>query len=168
MPIDLTKENAPLGNIIYQWDVREYERHERGRRWYVVMGIIAVLMIGYAVVSANYLFVLIVVLFGIVLYLHDVQEPIAVPFAITDTGIILGRKYYRYSELVGFWILYKPPEVKNLYFTLNNLIRHRLQVPLLEYDPRPIRDFLNQYMTEDLDQEDEPLSDRLGRLLKLH
>ncbi len=168
MPTDLTKENVPFGKIIYQWTLKEYVQHERNRRWYFVMGILGVALVAYSIISANYLFALIIILFGIVLYLHDVQEPLEVPFAITETGVILGRKYYRYSELSSFWMIYNPPEVKNLYFSLNNVVRHRLQIPLLDYDPRPIREVLNQYLVEDLEQEEEPFSDRLGRLFKLH
>ena len=50
----------------------------------------------------------------------------------------------------------------------NNILKHRLQVPLLDNDPRPIREYLNEFLVEDLDQEEEPLSDRLGRMFKLH
>jgi hypothetical protein len=132
------------------------------------MGGVALLLVGYAFVSANYLFALIIVLFVIILYLHNLQEPLAVPFAITTAGIIVGKKFYRYSELKNFWIIYQPPLVKNLYFTLNQVFRHRLQVPLLDHDPRPIRDYLSQYLSEDLEQEEEPLSDRMARLFKLH
>ncbi len=168
MPIDIFKAEANPGEVIYQWTIKEYDRHERGRRWYTTMGILGALLVTYAVVSENYLFALIIVLFGIILYLHDVQEPLNVIFTITDTGIVLGRKYYRYSELANFWILYNPPEVKIIYFTLNNIIKHRLQIPLLDYDPRPIREALGAYLIEDLDQEEEPLSDRLARTWKLH
>lgn len=168
MPKDLTKENAPTGKIIFEWLVNEFEQHVRTRRWYIVASIIAVALVVYAVVSTNYLFAMVIVLFGIVLYLHAMQEPLQVYFAITETGIILGKKYYRFSELADFWFIYNPPEVKNMYFTLNNILKHRLQVPLMDYDPRPIRDYLNQFLSENVDQEEEPLSDRMARLLKLH
>ena len=106
-------------------------------------GISAAALVVFALLTANYLFALVIVLFGIVMFMHDMQEPLEVYFALTDTGIILGKKYYRYSELQSFWLIYNPPEVKNLYFTLNGLVKHRLQVPLLDYDPRAIRDHLS-------------------------
>jgi len=168
MPTNLLKEQVPLGKIAYQWVVKEYERHKRERRWYVTMGILSAAMLIYAVVAGNSLFALIIVLFGIILFLHEMQPPMEVSFAITETGIIIGSKHYRYNELINFWIVYNPPLVKNLYFSSRNFFKHRLQVPLLDYDPRPIRDYLNQFLTEDLEQEEEPLSDRLGRILKLH
>ncbi|MBI5728667.1 MAG: hypothetical protein HY983_00245 [Candidatus Magasanikbacteria bacterium] len=168
MPKDLTKENAPVGKVVYEWLVKEYEQYERSRRWYLIAGLLGVVCLVYAVATANYLFALILVLFAIVLYLHEMQPPLNVYFAITETGIILGKKYYRYSELADFWLIYNPPEVKTLYFRLNNMVKHRLQIPLLDYDPRPIRNYLNQFLSEDLEQEDEPVSDRMARILKIH
>ena len=168
MPINLSKEDANFGQIVYQWKVKEYQRYDRDRRWYIFMGTIGVLLIIFALVTANYLFALLIVLFGVILFLSDMREPLEVPFAITNTGIIIGDKYYRYSELDSFWMIYNPPDVKNLYFSFSSAMKHRMQIPLLDYDPRPVRDYLNQFLTEDLDQEEEPLSDRIARLFKLH
>lgn len=168
MPINLNKEKANTGKIIAGWNIQEYEKYERSKRWYWIAGIIAISLLVYSIISANYLFTLIIVLLCIILFLHDMQEPVELPFAITETGIILGTKFYSYSEFNNFWIIYNPPMVKNLYFLTNNLLKHRLQVPLLDNDPRPIRDFLNKFLKEDLEQEEEPLSDRVNRALRIH
>ncbi|MDO8499844.1 MAG: hypothetical protein Q7S66_04255 [bacterium] len=168
MPQNLSKEQVNYGQIVYQWDVKEYEQHIRNRRWYVWMGVAAALLILYAIFTANYLFALLLVLFILILALGEMREPLSVPFAITETGIIIGDKYYRFTELVNFWIYYNPPEVKSLYFGFNNLVKHRLQIPLYDYDPRPVREYLSKFLEEDLEQEEEPLSDRIGRLFMLH
>lgn len=168
MSKDLTKENVNIGNIIYEWWVREYEQHDRSRRWYIVSGLIGLALIVFALFTANYIFAVLIVLFAIVLYLHELQEPLEVYFAITDVGIVLGRKFYRFSELSNFWIIYNPPEVKSLYFTLGNVLKHRLQVPLTEVNPVELREYLMQYLEEDLSQEDEPASDKLARVFKIH
>ncbi len=168
MPKDMTREQVPLGEIKYQWKVSEYEKYQRGFGWYVAMVLLGIALAAFGLLTGNYLFALIIVLFGIIMYLQHVQEPPEVLFAITETGIVLGRKYYRYTELKDFWILYNPPVVKNLYFTINNVLRHRLQVPLQKYDPRPIREYLAQYLVENVEEEGEPVSDKVARALKLH
>lgn len=168
MPINLNKAEANTGGVVFDWEVNEYEKHDRNKRWYVITAIVGIALLLYSVISGNYLFALIVVLFGIVLFLQDMQQPMQVSFAVTETGIVVGSTYYPFKEITNYWIIYSPPEVKNIYFTTNSVLRHRLQVPLLDNDPRPIRDFLNQFLIEDLDQEEEPLSDRLGRMFKLH
>lgn len=168
MPINLNKAEANTGDIVFDWEVNEYEKHDRSKRWYVIMAVVGLALLLFSVISGNYLFALIVVLFGIVLFLQDMQQPMQVPFAITEAGIVVGSTYYPFKELTTYWVIYNPPEVKNIYFSTNSVLRHRLQIPLLDNDPRPIRDFLNQFLVEDLEQEEEPLSDRLGRMFKLH
>ncbi len=167
MPQNILNSDINIGDVQYEWNVKEYERHERGKNWYVMMGLLGAVMVTYGVVSGNYLFALITVLFGIILFMQDMVEPMEVYFALTNTGIVVGKKYYRYSELNNFWIIYNPPFTKNLYFSQDSILRHRIQVPLYDFDPRPIRDYLNQYLQEDLAQEEEPLSDRMGRLMKM-
>ncbi len=168
MSVNLNREDASTGELVFSWTVPEYDQHDRSRQWYIIAGVIGAGLLLFSLISGNYLFTLIVVLFGIILFLQDIQPPMDVFFGITEAGIIVGDIYYPFKDIVNYWIVYNPPGVKNLYFTTNNILKHRLQVPLLDNDPRPIRDFLNQFIVEDLDQEEEPLSDRLGRVLKLH
>ena len=153
---------------MFQWTVKEYEKYTRERGWYIVVGIIGIALLAYAIIAANYLFALIIALIGIITFLHEMQDPMDVPFAITETGIVLGSKYYRYSEIKSFWIIYNPPEVKKLYFSTDGVLKGQLQVSLLDYDPRPLRQFLSQYIMEDLEQEEEPLGDTLARRWQLH
>ncbi|PIT88425.1 MAG: hypothetical protein COU29_01405 [Candidatus Magasanikbacteria bacterium CG10_big_fil_rev_8_21_14_0_10_36_32] len=167
MPKDLTKENVNPGDIAFQWIFKEYEKYSRGRGWYVVMILLVAALIIYAIVSNNYLFALIVVLFGIILFLQDMQEPAQMDFAITDSGVVLGTKYYPYSDLENFWIIYNPPETKTLYFKLKSVIKHRLTIPLADINPVEAREYLKQFLMEDLAQEEEPLSDRISRLFKI-
>jgi hypothetical protein len=168
MPKDLTKEQVNTGNIIYEWLFQEYEQFERTKTWYLSAVALAIALISYALITANYLFALVIILFGIVLYVHEMQPPLEVYFALTELGIIIGKKFYRFNELSGFWIIYQPPFAKNLYFTLDNVLRHRIRIPLQDFDPRPIRSYISQFVSEELEQEDEPLSDRLARILKIH
>jgi hypothetical protein len=170
MPKDLTRDNVDIGNVQYEWTIKEYEKYTRGRTWYVVVAVLAILLLTYAFLTENITFALIIILFGIVLYLHELQDPLDIDFAVTNTGIVIGRKYYRYSELEHFWIMYNVDivEARKIYFTTNGYAKHRLQIPLLDYDPRPIREYLAQFLMEDLEQEEEPVSDKMARLLKIH
>ncbi len=167
MPKDLIIEDAPIGDVQYEWVFNEYTQFERSRRWYIVMGIFGTLLVATGVLTGNYMFAFIIILAGVILFLQEMQTPPEVYFAITTTGIILGTKFFRYRELDRFWILYTSEEVRSLYFILNNNLKNRLQIPLLDYDPAPIRDFLKQYVLEDLDEEDEPLSERFSRAMRL-
>jgi len=167
MPKNLNNEQINVGDIVFEWSLKEYEKHDRNRRWYIVMGILFASLLLYAILSANNMFALIIILFVIILFLQNLKEAPQVAFFITETGVILGDKYYPFSELQDFWIIYEPPMVKNLYFSTGNLIKHRISVPLLDNDPRPIREFLSSCLEENLDEEEEPLTEKFARMFKL-
>ena len=69
MPQDLTKEQVNFGEIIFSWSFKEYEKHERTLRWYWIMSIVGLTMLVYAILSQNYLFAIILVLFSIIIFL---------------------------------------------------------------------------------------------------
>jgi len=167
MPQDLIRQNVNFGDVLFNWSFDEYEKYDRSHKWYFVAGGAILLLLIYSTVTANYLFALIIVLFAIIILLQEMRQPSKLDFAITDTGIVVGRRYYPFSELEKFWIIYNPPMVQVLYFEPKSAIKHRLHIPILDEDPQEIRSFLNQFLEEDLDKEEEPLSDRLGRLFKI-
>lgn len=167
MPKKLSSEEVNLGEIKFGWEVKEYENHDHDRRWYIMMGVVAITFFVYALATANYLFALILALFGIILFLQDLHPARTLNFVITTTGVVLGEKFYSFTELKGFWMIYNPPAVKNLYFSTGDLVKHRLSIPLFDNDPRPIRNFLNEFLEENLEEEEEPLSERMSRLFKI-
>lgn len=162
MPKPLRPDVA-TGDILHQWMVKEYDRYERGRSWYIVVAVLAVLMVLYGMVSNNFIFSLIIILAIIILYLQSRREPIAVPFRIAELGVIVGDRLYSYGELASFYIIYQPPDVKTLFIVTKQFFRPNLRIPLGDTDPNDIRSTLRGYLPEDLDVEQEPASDMLAR-----
>ena len=153
-------------NIV--WKVPEYDKLNKGKGWYVFYSIIAFLLILYSFLSGNFLFAVIIIIAAIVIVLRDGQEPNFVKISLTEEGVIVGRKFYDYDEFKNFSIVYKPKqEIKNLYFEFNNSLKPRLSIPLKKMNPLLIRKNLLRYLPEDLDRTDRPLSEELGKLLKL-
>lgn len=165
MPQILT-DDTRVGTIHHAWQVSEYERHERGRTWYIVMGIIALLLIFYALKTQNFLFALIIILAGIILYVQSHQEPLTVQFAIADAGIIVNNRFYAYGELTSFYLVYNS-EVKTLFFETKSALRPMLRISLLDADPDEITDTLRKYLPEKEGTEDEPTTDVLARRWKI-
>ena len=156
------------GEKITGWSIPEYDKHERTKRWYVISALVGVFFIVYSFWVGNFLFAAIVIIGALVIMIHDGQEPMTVDFAITDEGLIVGRKFYDYDVIKDFSIVYKPREnIKNLYFEFKNVVRPRLSVPLGEMNPLPIRENLLKYLPEDLERIDQPLSEALAKMFKL-
>lgn len=161
-------ENTIIGEPLHEWTIQEFEQHFRPRAWYVIMGLFGVGFVVYGLISSNFLFSLIIILFSIILYLQSHQVPPQIPFVISDTGVIVGNRFYTYSELEGFYIIYRPEEVKTLYIETKTITRPTLRIPLLDENPLEVRDTLSRFLIEDVEKETEPLSDQIAREWKLH
>lgn len=165
--VELAK-TTNYGQKIMSWRVPEYEKHERGRGWYILAIIFGLIFLAYSLTSGNFLFAAIIVIGALVIILHDGREPMLVDFSLTDQGIIVGQRFYDYDEIKDFSIIYKPhQEVKNLYFEFKSIIKPRLSIPLDNLNPLPIRENLLKYLPEDLERTDQPVSEALAKLFKL-
>lgn len=163
------EENLNIGEVLHEWSIPEYEQHERNRAWYIIMGIIGVVLMGYSLLSSNFLFSLILILFIIIIFLQSHQDPIIIPFRITDLGVIVNDRFYSYSELDEFYIIYNPEEqIKILYVETMGNFTPRLRVPLMDNDPSEIRVTLRSFIEENIEKEEEPFSDMLGRKWRIH
>lgn len=90
-----------------------------------------------------------------------------VDLKIFEDGLMIGLNFYEWSEIKNFRLVYRPPEIKRIYFDLNNVLAPEISAPLEEQDPIEIRKILKNYLEEDLDRPEETLIDRLNRWLKI-
>lgn len=154
------------GKILSFWDIQDFDKHEKSFLWYTVAGIMGIALLVYAILTMNFLFAIIILMFAIIILLHDLRTPNLIKCALTETGILIGERFYKFNEFENFCILYKPPELKNLYLEFKG-IRPRITISLNKQNPNIIRKILNKYLMEDLEREDEPISEYVGRVLKI-
>ncbi|MFH2063533.1 MAG: hypothetical protein ABIJ46_05305 [bacterium] len=152
--------------VILSWEVDQSDRNRRGRAWYAGMILAGAALLIYAVASANFLFALLVLMFALVIYLTALRAPNRVIVEVTGDGITVGGVKFAYRDISRFWFVYEPPEVKMLYLGLKSSVRPHLPVPLDQQNPNEIRNVLGKYLTEDLTEDSEPISDIIGRILK--
>ena len=154
------------GDPVLGWLVDEYERHERGPVWYAALILAGAGLILYALVVQNFLFAIIIVMFGVIIGLSTLRDPDRILFQVTTRGISVGHLFVPYKALKDFWIVYEPPYVKSLYIEHKNDLTPRIVVPIEDADPVEIRRALLDYLDEN-GKAEEPLGDLLGRVLKL-
>lgn len=161
-------DDDQLGFEIVSWETPEYQRHDRPSWWYGVYAVLAVGLIIFALTTSNFLFAVIIVIASFVILLHDARNPQPVLISLTTEGIVVGNRFYDYDEVKHFAIVYKPAQnLKRLYFEFKAARKHRLSLALHDTNPLFIRENLLKFLPEDLDRTDEPLSEFLGRVLKL-
>lgn len=153
-------------NIAYSFIFPEFERYSRGVLWYVITGLLVGGVIIYAVLTANYLFAVIIVLAAAIIALRDFKAPAKLELHIAEEGLYYNGDLVPYTDLHSFWIIYEPPVFKNLHMKFQGL-RSEVLIPLGELDPVPVRQYLRTKMTEDLEKREESLIDVLSRILKI-
>jgi uncharacterized membrane protein YobD (UPF0266 family) len=157
------------------WQIPEYEKHERDKRWYIIAGSIAAFFALISVITPNWffdkpnvLFLGIIVIGSMVIYLNDKTEPNMLRIVLADEGIVFGHVFYDYDEIKDFSVLYKPAQdLNHLYVEFKNATKLRLSINLMDQDPVLVRKFLLQYLPEDLERINRPTSETLVKMLKL-
>ena len=156
-----------FGQAYFSWRFLEYEKEHRDMRWYILAGVVALTLLIYALFTQNFTFAFIIILLAIVYFLFEIHEPRMLTFEITDVGIRFGKNFFPYSEIDKFWILYFPPTVKNLYIRSRSAVYGTMIVPLHDMNPIEIRQLLLNFLQEDLAEEEMPISESIGKILKL-
>lgn len=164
---DQIEEALEDDGLLLAWEVPEFTKHDRSARWYVIAGVIALFLIVYALFTANFLFAIIVVMGGIIMFLTAQRDPEMVPFAITAGGIVIGEHFHPYYEFKNFAIIYEPPNVKRLYITSERRARPTFKISLEDMDPNLVREVMITFLPEDLERVEESLTESLARMYKL-
>jgi hypothetical protein len=161
------ESTKPEKEPLLSWTFPEFTRHDRGRGWYIgfFLTILTLLTIGFF--TTNYTFMAVILMGSFVLLLRLRRQPPDVQIDITEKGITVGGRSYEWSELKDFWIMYKPPEVKQLYFSFKRTIRPDMNIGLVHQNPLKVREVLREYLLENIEREEEPASEVLTRYFKL-
>ena len=161
-------EIAHRGNILMQWQFPEYVKYDRGALWYILaFGIGGGLLI-WATLDGNFLFALMIILFAFIIFTHHRADPLDLHFTVYERGLQIGDLFFLYRDIDKFAILYEPPFIKTLYIMPKGAaFRKEIPVPMLDEDPVAIRTMLLDFLTEDLDRDEENYYETMNRIFKL-
>jgi len=152
-----------LDNALLHWRAPEYEKYERGRRWYLYVALVLLAIIGYAVYTDSPIMAITFVLIGVVGYIFLNRDPQTIDFAVTQDGIIAGREMYDFDIIKSFWIFYEPHDIKVVSLHTKSMLMPFVHIPIHDEDPVEIRRVLLEYIPEA--KQDPSLVDTFERLL---
>ena len=156
------------GEVLMYWTMDEFHRHERSNLWYVLFLVVGLALILYAILTANYVFAVFLVLAGTFMILQHFRDPDNVPVLILSTGLAVGNHYHPWEEVKDFWVAYDPPNVSKLYVDFQKIREPYVSIDLPEdMDPNEIRDVMLLFVDESTDRKEESLTDYVRRLYKL-
>lgn len=165
---DNIQENINTEENKLSWKIDEFVKHQRNKKWYMIASAIALALIIWAIIDKNYFFALIIILSSALIVFYDGEVPNKIDVKLEYNGLFVGNNFYEFQSISSFYIIYKPEQkVKKIFFEFKNPLKNRLSISLENENPIIIRDYLLQYLKEDLEKENEPLSEGLSKLLKL-
>lgn len=152
-----------LAGALLRWRAPEYEKYERGRKWYLYAALVLLAIIAYAIYTDSPVMAITFVLIGVVGYIFLNRDPQTIDFAVTRDGIIAGRELYDFDNVKSFWIFYEPHDIKVISLHTKSALMPFVHIPIHNEDPVEIRSVLLEYIQEV--KQDPSLVDTFERLL---
>jgi len=155
MEVDKINKKEPKAVELreFVWEAPEYERKEKAKSWFIIPAIIAIAICVFALLTDNYLFMVLVLMSFFAFYIYANKPPRTIKFKINEKGIEVDNRPFEFEHLRSFWIFYNPPLEKTLSLRSRKTFFPYLRIPLADESPTEIRKFLLNFIPEKKHQE---------------
>lgn len=162
----MQEEMIDEGTLLYSFQAPEYMTEQRGKVWYIGMGIGIITGVLIGIFQESLSLILLSITIGAIYTLTHNKKPKIVEVRFTENGMVWREKFYLYQEIEKFWILWEPGERKTLHLWVTKGFLKEIIIPIHSQKMSKIRDVLGYYVPE-IEGVKEPLPDLLTRKLKL-
>jgi hypothetical protein len=167
--INLASQNAAANisnKVVLNWEAPSFQKNERTMKWYLGAGLLIAALIGYSAWQRDWFIIIITIIVSAVSfwYLHTIH-PTNIKYRITPIGIYLDERFYPFSEMHSFWMVYNE-SVKNIYIAFRKKYLPTLTINVENVDPIILKGYLLKKLPEQ-EGRSESLVDKLTRLLGL-
>lgn len=105
----MTEEKKEPKIETLSWRAAEYHFVEKDIIWHGVIGLIALLLIIFALVQNNFFFAFFILVATIILFAFGKRRPPIADFEISEEGIAINNSiHYDYEQLISFAIVNRP------------------------------------------------------------
>lgn len=147
------------------WLADEYKRHDHDPGWYAGLFLVGILLVAWGLYSNNVIATILFVLVVFTIYALSHREPNKVMVELNRKGIVINDRLFPYKELKYFWI-FEDDDYARLELETKAIVHRRLSIELEDQDPDIIRDYLNDFV-EELEDHEENFVDFLMRKFKI-
>jgi len=165
------KQNKSKSINKIEWVAPEFVKYKKGKNWFILPAIIALVLIIIALFAKNFLLVIAIILTAFIIFIYALKEPRKIKFSISKQGIQVDKNQYRFEDLKSFWIFHnsaspedESPEIKELSIRSKKMFIPYIKIPLDNQDSTKIRKLLLKFLPER--RHPDSLSDELARKLK--
>lgn len=168
---EIIQNSSPSGHelrneVVLRWTAPDFIKHPKGPAWFMVAGILVLLLVLYAVMTHSWtMAVAFIVLAGVYAITHH-HEPGNIEIKVTSLGIEAGKRKIPYNQIKAFWIVYDPPSIKILKLLTTDKFMSEVTIQLDGQFPGPLREYLLKQIPE-YEGKSESLVDVIIRMAKL-
>jgi hypothetical protein len=150
--------------VYFAWQSPADEQCIRTKTWWIFAIMIGIGVFAYALITANFAFAVMLVMFGIIMSIAKRNaEPLDV--IIADQGLLIGKTVYPYHTISEYTLV---DEAGLLYFFEKGILSSHVHVRMPEdIDAEEVRMVLRGRIAENPDRTSEPLLDIIARRLKI-
>ncbi len=161
------KENRGISDkVVFSWTAPTFKKSEKTIRWYSVALVLIIALIGYSAWQNDWFVIGVTIVVSAIMFWYiRTINPTDVEYKITPIGLYLDDKFYPFSEIHSFWMVYNS-SVKNLYLTFRKKYLPSVIINIENIDPILLKGYLLRKIPEQEDR-GENIIDKLIRTLRL-
>ena len=147
------------------WRAAEYEYTEKTLTWFIVVGIVVLVIAITSLLSHNFFFAIFALLACGVIFLFARRRPDVLDFSVGERGVFAGEKLsLSFDEIEHFSIYSHQGHLDELILKKRSIVNPLVRIPLDSQTGEKVRVFLKGKMEEVEFQESliDIISDRLG------
>lgn len=152
------------GKTLLSWQAPEFEKYEKGKDWFLVFGIVIVVLVVVSLIARAFLPAITFIMLGAVIFIFSQKSPRDIRFSIRRDGVLINNKLYEWSTLASFWIFYKRGELKVLSLRSKKPLMPYIHLPLGDQNPVHLRRVMTKYLPEE--EQEESAIDGMARRLR--
>jgi len=101
-----TPEDENDDTVLIRWEAPEYAHHERGTGWYIIFGIVTlVLVVAAILIIKSITFAILVPVMAVALFVYTQHAPEVLRYTLSRKGLHINDKLFMYSQFKSFGIV---------------------------------------------------------------
>ena len=147
--------------ILISWTAQEFVKKEKGRAWFITLGIIALAFFVIGILMKNYIFSIIVALSSFLIFIQALRHPQKIKTEIFEDRVVINDLLkITFKEVRSFWI-FEETDFTGLCLETKKLTQPKIYLPLGQQTPDKIRQILTEFIPET--KQEESLIDLIAR-----
>lgn len=103
---DIPAEDENDDTVLIRWEAPEYAHHERGTGWYVIFGIVTLILVVAAIlIIKSITFAILVPVMAVALFVYTQHAPEVLRYTLSRKGLHINDKLFTYNQFKSFGIV---------------------------------------------------------------